>query len=116
MLYVLLTAMALALSEQNVMRGWGVGADISPEGDGADASRLTRYDVLADEYALSPREREVLELLGQGRDLPHIQKELHISRGTAKTHAQHIYTKIGVHTRQELLDVLEQQEAGITRA
>lgn len=59
---------------------------------------------------LSPREQEVATLLARGRSLPFIQEELYISAGTAQTHARHIYKKMGVHSRQELIDCVEHPE------
>jgi DNA-binding NarL/FixJ family response regulator len=48
---------------------------------------------------LSERQREVLELLGQGLSNATIAERLFISRRTAEHHVQHVYTKIGVSTR-----------------
>ncbi len=50
---------------------------------------------------LSPREREVYELLVQGRTNAEIAKSLFISESTTKVHVRHIYEKLGVHTRAE---------------
>lgn len=63
--------------------------------------------ILAKCYSLSPREVEVALLLASGRSLPYIQDKLHIATGTAKTHMRHIYEKLGVHERQEFLDLVE---------
>ena len=49
----------------------------------------------------------MLDLLLEGRSLPYIQKELYISEGTARTHASHLYSKLGVHNRQELIDLVK---------
>ena len=54
---------------------------------------------------LSPREREVYELLIQGRTNGDIAKTLFISESTAKVHVRHIYEKLGVHTRAEAATV-----------
>ncbi|MDR1422134.1 MAG: helix-turn-helix transcriptional regulator [Coriobacteriales bacterium] len=62
---------------------------------------------LVSRYELTHREVEVAELLSKGRSLPFIQKELTISLSTAQTHARHIYEKLGVHDRQELIDLIE---------
>lgn len=51
--------------------------------------------------ALSPREREVYELLRQGRTNEEIARTLFISLSTAKVHVKHIYEKLGVHSRAE---------------
>jgi ATP/maltotriose-dependent transcriptional regulator MalT len=50
---------------------------------------------------LSTRERQVLELLAQGRTNREIAKALFISESTTKVHVRHIYEKLGVHTRAE---------------
>lgn len=60
---------------------------------------------LGSKYLLTVREEEVLQYLVQGRSLPHIEKKLYISHGTANAHRDHIYAKMGIHSKQELLDV-----------
>jgi DNA-binding NarL/FixJ family response regulator len=50
---------------------------------------------------LSAREREVCELLAQGRGNRDIAKALFISESTAKVHVHHIFEKLGVRTRAE---------------
>lgn len=66
-----------------------------------------RCEFLVHHYGLSPREAEVLLLLGKGRTLDYIHNELGISMNTTKSHARNIYQKVGVHTRSELLDLIE---------
>ena len=65
-----------------------------------------RIDEIAQKAGLTPREAEVFALLAQGRSIPYIRDELIISRETAATHAKHIYAKLGVHSRQELIDLV----------
>lgn len=67
---------------------------------------------LAREHGLTEREKEVFLLLAQGRSLPWIQKKLNIASGTASTHCSHIYQKIGIHSKQELLDLLDSVRRG----
>lgn len=64
--------------------------------------------IMAQEYGLSKRETEVLLLLSRGRSLPHIEKQLFISNSTARTHTRNIYRKLNVHTKQELLNLVEE--------
>jgi DNA-binding CsgD family transcriptional regulator len=61
---------------------------------------------VAQTHMLTPRETEVLQLLARGRSIPYIRDELYISKGTASTHVKHIYSKLDVHSRQELLNLL----------
>ena len=58
-------------------------------------------------YGLSPRECDVARLLFKGRSLPFVMSELSIAKGTAETHLNHIYRKLGVHTRQEFITLVE---------
>lgn len=62
-------------------------------------------------YRLTPRETELLELLAHGRNGPFIQEKLVLSRNTVKTHVANIYGKLGVHSQQELIDLVEQASA-----
>jgi two-component system nitrate/nitrite response regulator NarL len=48
---------------------------------------------------LTPREREILEMIAAGRSLPEIARELILGLTTVKTHAQHLYEKLGVSDR-----------------
>ena len=59
------------------------------------------------EYDLSEREAEVLSYLAHGRSQPYIQEALYLSKSTVSTHVKHIYRKLDVHSKQELLSVLE---------
>ncbi len=64
---------------------------------------------LAARANLSPREADVLRLLARGRTTARIQDELGISANTVNTHVRHVFQKLGVHSRQELLDVVEKE-------
>lgn len=50
---------------------------------------------------LTPRERDVLELLTEGLDGAAIAERLYLSPATVRNHIQHILTKLGVHSRVE---------------
>ena len=49
--------------------------------------------------ALSRREIEVLDLVGQGLSNHDISKRLYLSQATVKSHLVHIYAKLGVDSR-----------------
>jgi two-component system nitrate/nitrite response regulator NarL len=55
---------------------------------------------------LSPRQREVLQLLSLGMDNDQIAAKLYISRNTVKFHVRTIYGRLGVHNRVEAARVL----------
>ena len=63
--------------------------------------------LFAARYFLTEREEEVLDLLVAGRSVPYISERLMVSANTVKTHVRHIYAKLDVHNRQELLDVFD---------
>ncbi len=50
-------------------------------------------------YGLSLREREVLELMVQGKIKKEIAEQLHLSYHTVDNHLRSIYSKLQVHTR-----------------
>lgn len=75
-----------------------------------DAGRTPSIDeriaAIAREHGLTRRESEVFSLLARGRSIPYVRDALVISRETAATHAKHIYAKLDVHSRQELIDMV----------
>ncbi|MBE0417385.1 MAG: helix-turn-helix transcriptional regulator [Coriobacteriia bacterium] len=101
--YIMLTSTMFILNERGVSGSWAVSS-VGRTGNTVEAFGCAS--------GLTPREVEVLELLVRGRSLPYIQSNLHVSQGTAKTHVSSIYRKLSVCSRQELLDVVEQQ--GVT--
>ena len=66
-----------------------------------------RCDRLVRVGSLSRRESDVLRLVAKGRSAPRICEELHLAMNTVNTHTSHIYQKLKIHSRQELLDLLE---------
>ena len=63
---------------------------------------------MAERFGLSVRETEVMELIARGNSMAAIAERLVISENTVRTHAKHIYTKLDIHRRQELLDMLRE--------
>lgn len=63
-------------------------------------------DTLSVRFGLTGREGEILFLLAQGRDGKYIANDLVLSYNTVKTHIKHVYQKLQVHTRQELVDLI----------
>lgn len=67
-----------------------------------------RCEALADEASLTPREREILGYLGRGHGIAFIAGTLVISESTVRTHVKAIYRKIGVSSREELLERVDE--------
>lgn len=65
-------------------------------------------ETLARAHALTPRETEVLIQLAQGRDLAFMESKFVISRNTIKMHVRNVYAKLGVHSKQEVIDLVDQ--------
>lgn len=59
----------------------------------------------ADYWNLSLREQEVVHLLADGKSFKEIASILMVSMNTVKTHVKRIYNKLGVHRRQEIIQV-----------
>lgn len=66
-----------------------------------------RCEEIAAAYKLSRRETEVFTLFARGRSSSRIADDLYVSSGTVSTHLRNIYRKLDVHSRQELLDLIE---------
>lgn len=64
---------------------------------------------IAERYSLTPREIEVFMLLSKGRSNKLIEERLVISEHTVDSHVTHIYRKCDVHSRQEIMDMIEQE-------
>ncbi len=63
---------------------------------------------LVEQYSLTSREAEILELALKAYSAEHIAETLCISAHTAKTHVYHIYQKLRINSRKELLAIFEE--------
>jgi DNA-binding CsgD family transcriptional regulator len=52
--------------------------------------------------SLTPTEERIVKLASQGLTNPKIGERMFISRATVKTHLEHVYAKLGIHSRTEL--------------
>lgn len=59
---------------------------------------------LAAQRGLTKRETDVLIYLAMGRGTDYIAEQLSISSNTVSNHIRNVYTKLGVHSRSELMD------------
>ena len=56
---------------------------------------------------LSPREFDVAVLAYRGYSAKKIASTLYVSESTVKTHTSHVYRKVGIHSKQELIAFID---------
>ena len=69
-----------------------------------------KCQAVIERYGLTEREGEIMTMFAKGRNLPYIMEELVLSKSTVSTHRQHIYKKLGVHSAQEMIDLIQRTE------
>lgn len=60
-------------------------------------------------YGLSPRETDVLVAFAHGRNVAYLAEHLVLSTNTIRSHSKTLYAKLGVHSKQELIDLVERE-------
>ncbi len=48
-----------------------------------------------------------MEVLARGYSVARIAELFVVSENTVRTHAKHLYTKLGVHKKQDIIDMLD---------
>lgn len=83
---------------------------ISPSSrEPAQTSIEEACDSIAHAYGLSKRQSEVMSFLTTGRDVDHIARTLGLSPNTVRSYRKSLYATLGIHGRQELLDLIERE-------
>ena len=67
------------------------------------AQAMRRRNETTERLALSPRERQVLSLLREGRSVPEVATTIYVSLSTAKTYVARLYEKLGANNRAQAL-------------
>lgn len=89
-------------------QGAGETADAAGEAVAAsDASLEQRCEAIVRRFELSPRESDVLVAFAHGRNVAYLAERLCLSENTIRSHSKSLYTKLGIHSKQELLDLVE---------
>ena len=63
--------------------------------------------IIRQEYRLSAREAEVMEHIVRGKTVVRIAEELVISENTVRMHSKRIYSKLDIHKKQDLIDLVD---------
>lgn len=110
-----LAAFAIIVATVFVLRDANAGDEsVAPATSAvSDAAEVTSSaeacEAVAAKAGLSQREGEVLALLYKGYTFERIGSELFISINTVRSHIRNIYRKLDVHTREEVLDIIDNQ-------
>lgn len=81
-----------------------ITAPILNEGKMAEAIKQAAF-----KFSLSPRETEVFTYLARGHNARSVSEKLYVSIATIKTHTHNIYSKLEVHSQQELINYIEHE-------
>lgn len=71
--------------------------------EGEDEPREGAAQALAARFGLTEREREILDHVAAGHSSSYVARVLFISESTVRGHVHHLYQKLGVSTREELI-------------
>ena len=84
------------------------------DGESGDAAAVDEQDkidaqcaALAQTFSLTRRELETMQLICRGRSKRYIAEHMALSENTVRGYAKTLYAKLDVHSREELLDLLE---------
>ncbi len=99
---LLLIYIIILLCESKITGKQGQLLSLSPS---APVSKFPVAD--PKEMGLTKREYDVLLLLLKGRSVPIIARQLGVSENTVRSHTKSIYRKLGLHSKQELIDAFE---------
>ena len=99
-----LPAKALADAEPETP---AAGTSAEAEEEPRELSLEEKVQLLALRNDISGRAYDVLLLMAKGRTAARIEQELYVSRGTVNTYSHKVYQKLGIHSRQELFDLVD---------
>lgn len=103
---LLILAAVLLFKESDFSAQWNlINYSVTAEEKEVDTGE--RCDEIACKHNLSPQEKTVLLLVESGMSNNEISEELFIAPGTVRAHIGRIYKKLGVHSREELDELVK---------
>jgi len=110
-LVVLIVVAAIWLLTDRFVVGFFWGAEPLEEPGSPEKPDLPSFEEkatrTAEQYGLTNRETEILLLFARGRSASFIAEQLFVSNNTVRSHLMHVYTKCDVHSRQELISLID---------
>ena len=113
-LVLVLFALLMALSTGDRIDGAvsGLASDAPETILARDAAlRSSRIDEVVSRYLLSERESEILRLTADGYSIAGIAEKLCLSENTVKTYMRRLFSKTAVHSRAELMAIVDGGDA-----
>jgi DNA-binding CsgD family transcriptional regulator len=105
--FLIVVVLVYVFNAEHVSRITSLSTNILPIEAATEEDSLAKPRLaISGDYELSQREIEVMEMFAQGRSANWIADTLLVSTSTVRSHIRAAYVKLGVHSRQELLDVL----------
>ncbi len=108
--YALMLCALLMANKRNMLVGWG---STRPAENDAESALGAACRMLGSDCGLTPRETEICMLFARGYSRETISNTLTLSKETVRTHAANIYKKLGVHSHQELIILVEQRSKAL---
>jgi DNA-binding CsgD family transcriptional regulator len=100
------------LENRDFQKGFSLikpGSDTIPGEKGLRREVMVCCTAIGNNHDLTSREIEVMAMLAHGFNRPQISTKLFISDETVKTHVKHIYKKLEIHSRHDLVDLVENE-------
>lgn len=106
------TAIAASVGGRSATNGNPGIACEAPEQDASMfADRVSaQTEIVRERYRLTAREAEIAELIARRNTVARIAEMLVVSENTVRTHSKRIYTKLDIHKKQELIDLIDSIE------
>ncbi len=102
----------VAASALRELEGLGAGTAADAEkSEELAAETLESIAALTINYGLTGREALIAQYIYQGYSVKRISNQENISINTVQTHSRNLYRKLGVHSRKELIDLVDSGDA-----
>ena len=66
---------------------------------------------IAAQYGLTERERETASYIAKGYTTRRVAEELVVATSTVQSHSKSIYRKMGIHRKDELIQIVNEEKA-----
>jgi len=104
--FILMTLTILLISKRNLDQNRKKAKNTNEELAEDSSNRI--LENISEKYGLTQRESEMAYFLSKGYTLPQMASMLCLSLNTVRSHTKHLYRKLDIHKKQELIVLIEQ--------